>query len=362
MFLLNVFEGANVDADNSDVKVAVLGTGANGTAIAVDLARRGYGVTLIDQWPANVNAVRSRGAVVECEGERTVTTVEILHLSDLATLPQAAFDVVLLVVKAYDTAWACRLIEPHLAPDGCVVGVQNGMTVDAIAAVVGDHRAVGAVIEITSAMYEPGIVERHSGHARSWFAVGADHPDARAWLPSVAEMLGAVGVVEIADDILSAKWMKLILNAAELVPSAVLGLSIADCARQPGMREVMLAAGDEAVRAAMLQGARLRPIFGMSDAHASRPEQYVATVLDELLAHYVKPHSRATVLQDWMKGRRSEVQEINGEVIRVMERHAMDAPVNRAVVRLALDIEAGRATPSVTHAFDLIAATPTEAQ
>ena len=82
------------------LRVAVLGTGANGTAIAVDLVRAGWEVTLIDQWPANVRAVRSRGAVVECDGERTVTSLTILELAAHAAIPPRTFAVVLLGVKA----------------------------------------------------------------------------------------------------------------------------------------------------------------------------------------------------------------------------------------------------------------------
>ena len=66
------------------------------------------------------------------------------------------------------------------------------------------------------------------------------------------------------------------------------------------------------------------------------------TILDELVAHYVKPHSRSTFLQDWIKGRHSEVDQINGPVVEGLERHGLGAPVNRALIEFAHDIEAGR--------------------
>jgi 2-dehydropantoate 2-reductase len=91
-------------------------------------------------------------------------------------------------------------------------------------------------------------------------------------------------------------------------------------------------------------GLRVRPIFGMTGEAASSPETFVATVLDELLAGYVLPHSRSTVLQDWSKGRRAEVRDINGAVVEALARFGEDAPVNRAVVELAAEIEAGRLT------------------
>lgn len=329
------------------LRIAVLGTGANGSGIGADLARGRLDVTFVDQWPANVEAIRERGVRVELPADVEVTEVPVLHLCQAAEL-RARFDVVLLLVKAYDTRWACELIKPYVADDGVVVGVQNGMTAGDIVDIMGPHRAVGAVIEITAAMEQPGIVLRHSGHDRSWFAVGAPDPASAHHLGTVAAILGHAGVVEVTDDIASAKWMKLVLNAAELVPSAILDLSIADCARREGMREVMLDAGDEAIRAAQLMGLTIRPIFGMTGEAASSPETFVATVLDELLAGYVLPHSRSTVLQDWSKGRRAEVHEINGAVVEALARFGEPAPVNRAVVELAQDIEAGRRVPG-TH-------------
>lgn len=322
------------------MKVAVLGTGANGAGIAADLITAGLDVTLIDQWPANVEAMRARGLRIELPDEVRTVQVRALHLCEAAEL-KARFDAVLLLVKAYDTRWACELIAPYLADDGFVVGVQNGMTGEDIADIVGADRAVAAVIEITAAMDEPGVVSRHSGYERSWFAVGAPRPEGARHVEAAAELLRHAGIVEVTDDISSAKWMKLVLNAAELVPSAILDLSIAECARFEGMREVMLAAGDEAILAAQLQGLTVRSIFGMEGADAAAPETFVATVLDELIAEYILPHSRSTVLQDWSKGRRAEVEELNGAVVAVLEQHGHPAPANRAVVELARQIEAG---------------------
>ncbi|MFV0452360.1 MAG: ketopantoate reductase family protein [Propioniciclava sp.] len=326
--------------ERGPLRIAVLGTGANGAGIAADLVRAGLDVTLIDQWPANVEAMRANGVQVILPDGPQVTQVNARHLCEVAELT-GQFDVVLLVVKAYDTRWACELIKPYLAEDGFVVGVQNGMTGADIADILGADRALAAVIEITAAMDDPGIVQRHSGHDRSWFAVGAQQEQARRHVPLAAGLLRHAGVVEETDDITSAKWMKLVLNAAELVPSAILDLSIAEGARFEGMRDIMLAAGDEAILAAQLQGLAIRPIFGMTGAAAAAAETFVATVLDELIAEYILPHSRSTVLQDWTKGRHAEIEELNGVVVEVLERHGHPAPANRAVVELGREIESG---------------------
>ena len=328
-------------ADIKDLKIAVLGTGANGAGIGADLARAGFDVTFIDQWPANVEAIRKHGIRVEVGGETQVTPVRALHLCDVATLGEP-FDAVLVLVKAYDTRWACELIKPHVAETGFVVGVQNGMTGDTIVDVMGEDRGLAAVIDITAAMYEPGLVERHSGFDRSWFAVGAPKAAGRNHVPVAAALLRHAGTCEETDDIRSAKWMKLVLNAGELIPSAILDLSIADCARVNSMRSVMIRAGNEAIRFAKEEGLTIRPIFGMEGAAAANPDTFMETILDELVAHFVKPHSRSTFLQDWIKHRHSEIDEVNGEVISGLSRHGLRAPVNQALIEFGHAIEAGR--------------------
>ena len=330
----------------SGPRIAVVGAGGNGASIGADLTRAGHDVTLVEQWPAHVEVMRADGITVVCDGESTVTPVRALHLCEVATLREP-FDVVLVVLKAYDTRWGVELIKPLVAADGVVVGLQNGMSVDDVLAVMGPERTLGGVIELGSNMYEPGRVVRDTPRERSWFAVGADDPVAQAKAPLVADVLGAAGTVQVSGDIRADKWMKLILNAAELVPSAVIGTSIVAAAGIPQMRELMLQAGREAIAAAATLGHTVRPIIGMTDVDPEDPERFLTDIFDLLLTHFALPSSRATVLQDWDKRRRSEVDQINGLVVDVLAAAGATAPVNAAMVDLAHRIESGAVTPSV---------------
>jgi 2-dehydropantoate 2-reductase len=319
-------------------RIAVVGTGANGASIGADLTNAGYDVTFIEQWPAHVEAMRADGLRVELPDEVQTTRVHALHLCEVATL-RRPFDLVLLLVKAYDTRWACELIKPLVATDGLVVGLQNGMTVDAIADVMQPSRTLGAVIEVSSNMFVPGVVNRQSPKARSWFALGGIEAGAHSRAVDVADVLGNAGRVEVSEDIRSSKWMKLVVNAAELVPSAILDLPLSEAVALPGMREFMAEAGREALRTAIALGITPRPIFGMADARVEEPDRYVDQLFDEVLHHFTLPETRTTVLQDWMKGRRSEVDQINGLVVDEQATLGGAAPANAATVRLAHLIE-----------------------
>ena len=97
-------------------RIGVLGTGANGASIAADLTKAGLDVVLIDQWPQHVEAMRKNGVQIQMPAETLQVPVRAFNLCDISTFDEK-FDIVLLVLKAYDTTWACHLIEPYLKND-----------------------------------------------------------------------------------------------------------------------------------------------------------------------------------------------------------------------------------------------------
>lgn len=322
-------------------RIAFLGAGAQGASIGADFSLAGLDVTFIDQWPAHVEAIRARGVTVNMPTRTIHARPFALHLCEVAEI-RKPFDLVFLVVKAYDTRWACELIKPCLAPDGFVIGLQNGMTHEDIASIVGRERTIGAVIEIASNMWEPGITNRQNDHDESWFALGALDPARRGRAEEVATLLRHSGRVEVTDDIRSAKWMKLVVNAAELIPSAIIDTALNDAARAPGMLGVMREAGYEAMRAALADGATIMPIIGMTPVMSNHPERYVDEIFEEVLRTFSREDTLTCSLQDWRKGRRAEIREVNGWVVDTLAAHGKAAPMNARVVRIALDIEAGR--------------------
>jgi len=321
-------------------KIAVLGSGAQGSGIGVDFVRAGYDVTFVEQWPAHVEAMRANGLRVNLPDESTVTPVHAIHLCEVATLREK-FDMVFTLVKAYDTRWSVQLIAPYLADDGLVIGLQNGMTIDTVADIVGPHRTIGSVIEMASNMYEPGITNRQNAPKDSWFAVGGLDAASRARAEEVAEVLRHSGTVQVTDDIRSSKWMKLVVNAGELVPSAILNLPLSEAVRVPGMHEFMLEACREAVHTAVATGNRMVPIFGNDRLDLADPDRFVTQLLDDVLTQFSRPDTRTTVLQDWDKGRHSEVDEVNGLVVDEQAKLGGSAPYNALTVDIAHRIERG---------------------
>lgn len=335
-------------------RIAVLGTGAQGASAGADFARAGYDVTFIEQWPAHVEAIRANGITVNFPTRSINVKVPALHLCQVAEV-KGKFDLVFIITKAYDTKWACQLIAPYLADDGLVVGLQNGMTHPAIAEVVGEDRCIGGVIEMASNMWEPGVTNRENDHETAWFALGALTAKTQPRVEDVATVLRTTGRVEVTEDIRSFKWMKLVVNAAELIPSSILNLPLADAVRVPGMLQVMRTAGYEAMEAAIADGATVTPIIGLPPVTSNDPDRYVDQIFDEVLKTFSTPTTLVTSLQDWRKGRRAEVYDINGHVIDILAKSGRKAPVNARIVEMALAIEAGTLEPRPENAAALIA-------
>ena len=328
-------------------KIAVLGTGANGSCIAANLIDAGRDVVLIDQWPEHVETMRKNGLRITtanpADGELHVS-VRALHLCDVSTLT-APFDVVLLAMKAYDTRWACELIKPHLAPDGMLIGMQNCMVADQIVDVVGAERTIGCVIELSSEMFTPGLVRRNTLPAKTWIGLGSLGGGTDARLAEMQALLAPVGKVEIKPNILAAKWMKLVVNAMCLGPFAMVGMPLIDALKVPGMRDLIIEIGEEAMRVGHDLGHPVEPIFGLTEQELAGVNLPAEKLFDTLAAHVGPGRSRNTVLQDLLKGRLSEVGMINGLVAEESQRRGYAAPANACVAEIVRRIETGTLKP-----------------
>ncbi|HET7315756.1 ketopantoate reductase family protein [Salinisphaera sp.] len=339
-----------------ELKIAVLGTGANGAALGADMIRAGLDVTFIDQWPQNVEAMRANGLVVKFpDGTVETTKIDALHLCQIAEL-KVPFDIVFISVKSYDTRWSVELIKPTLHDKSVVVGLQNGMTMDDVADIVGPTRTVGAVLGIAANMFEPGIVNRQVYRSGTWITVGNYSCAGISRLDEVKGALSYAANTVISEDIWSSKWMKLIANIPEMLPSAILNVPLLSAVQVDGVRAVMDEASREAYNLACKLGVTMLPIFGKTAEEVPTSSQYALDLLDAVLESYSLPDTRVAVLQDWDKGRRAELDAFNGYVVEQCWRRNDRAPVNEAILRLAERIEAGELSPSLNNAELLVAA------
>jgi 2-dehydropantoate 2-reductase len=321
-------------------KIAVLGAGAIGSSIAADLAKAKLDVTVVDQWPAHVEAIKAKGLRIVMPDEDLQIAVPACHLCELASA-HIEFDIVFLAAKSGDTRWMTELIKPYLAGNGVLVGMQNSMNDDAIASIVGRERTMGCVVELSGEIFTPGLVQRNTTRAGTWFAVGELDGALTARAKEIQAILQHVAKVDLPGNIYGAKWTKLIVNSMAMGPNSVLGLRSWESVQLPGMLDFALKLAMESFTVGRALGYRIEPIFGLrADEFAGSPEEVLAKAASTL-RKATGTKSRTAAIQDHLKGRRSEIEYINGLVARKGREVNVPTPYNDAVVELDRQINQG---------------------
>jgi len=328
-------------------KIAVLGAGAIGSSVAADLNRAGLDVAVIDQWPAHVEAMRADGLRVTLPDESLQIPVRAFHLCDLASA-NLEFDVVLLASKSNDHRWLAEFIRPYLKSHGVLVGAQNGMNDDSIAAVVGRERVIGCVVELQAELWTPGIIKRNTTRKGSWFAVGELDGAYTQRMRDIEQIMRNVGRCDVTGNIYGAKWTKLIANTMTMGPFGLLGLRNFEAAALPGMFDISVQAGRESLAVGKALGYRIEPIFGLrADEFAGSSDENLVTTMKTLLSHV--GGGRTAPIHDHIKGRRSEMEFISGVVSRKGRELGIPTPANDAVVEIDRLINSGRIPMAVEN-------------
>src|SRR2546428_3431753 len=138
-----------------DMRIGIVGAGAIGSVVGGLLTKAGHDVTLLDQWPEHVEAMREHGLRLSGTCGEHVVKVKACHLHEAQAIEEP-FDAVFVAVKSYDTEWATALAVRHVRPDGIVVDFQNGINDERVAAIAGRGRTLGCVITIGAGGDEPG--------------------------------------------------------------------------------------------------------------------------------------------------------------------------------------------------------------
>jgi len=291
-----------------DERVLIVGTGAMACVFAGLLAGRSE-VVLLGTWPEGIEAVNASGIrLLTDDGERTL---RVLATDD----PRACFGVrqALVLVKAWQTARAAAQLKQCLAQEGVALSLQNGLgNWEALCMALGEARAAAGVTRMGATLLAPGVV-RLGGRGPTTLG---NHPR----LDPLQRRLRLAGLeVERVDDLEGILWGKLAVNAAINPVAALLRLSNGEIAARAGARAVMRGAAAEVQAVAEAAGIRLP--FGDAAEQAEAAARASAGNL-------------SSMLQDVLRGARTEIDAINGAVVRAAGTVGADAPINRTLWHL----------------------------
>jgi 2-dehydropantoate 2-reductase len=221
------------------VEYVVVGAGAIGGSIGARLARDGHDVLFVDVDAEHVAAMNEHGLSIEGPVEEFSVPARAVAPADLPDDLRC----VLLAVKAQDTPSAVAAVTPHLAPDGFVVSLQNGLNESVIAAAVGEERTVGAFVNFGADYLGPG---RIFVGGRGTFRVG--ELDGRR-SERIEQLARDFDDAEVTENIQGFLWAKEAYGAM-LFATAVSDLSIADALADPRYRSLYLRLADEVLACA----------------------------------------------------------------------------------------------------------------
>lgn len=345
-------------------QIAVLSTGAIGSSVGADLSHAGYDVSLVDQWPAHVEAMKAGGLHVIMPDSELHTKVHAYHLYELSSAKRQ-FDIVLLAAKSHDTRWLAEFIKPYLKEDGMIVGLQNGMNNADIIDIIGRPRVMGCVLELSAEVFTPGRVQRNTDPAHTWFCLGELDGGVTPRLTELERLLKHSARITITDNIEGAKWTKLVNSSMILAPFGAFGLQSWQAVEIPEVVNLCARLASETLRVGAAHGYQIEAIFGLSPEEFLGPEEKVIDkLLYTILGHMGKKGSRTArgvVLQDFLKGRRTETDFLNGHIARKGREKNIPTPANDAIVELCRRIERGELKPDranverVTRSLDTAA-------
>ncbi|MFC7734243.1 ketopantoate reductase family protein [Roseomonas sp. GCM10028921] len=348
------------------LRIAMIGTGAVGGYAGAHMAQAGEDVTFVDMWPENIEAMRAHGLRVSHlrDVPEFHVPVRALHLTELQGLSkEAPIDIAFVCVKSYDTAWATAMVRQYLAPSGFVVSLQNCMNEPTIAEVVGWGRTLGAIASsITVDLCEPGHVRRaagKSGAAHTVFRVGEVHGRITDRAKEVGRLVALSDSTQVTTNLWGERWSKMVTNAMANGLSACTGLISREILTNDALRHFTARLGGEAIRIGQALGYQLEEVHHIDPetiALAGEGDPEARRVYDEhRLAEAAKGGGahRPSMGQDMVKGRRTEIEFLNGFIVDRGQEVGIAAPANAALTDIVKRVEKGELLPDPRHVLEL---------
>ncbi len=294
------------------MKIGIIGTGAMGSLFAAHLAAHAD-VTVLGTWRDAVETMNTRGIHLERDAEHFYIPVR----ATTSARQVRNVDFALIAVKAHQTERAARWANEILGANGIALTLQNGLgNFEILAQHVGENRAAMGVTMQGATLLGAGHV-RHAGRGQTTIATT---PQMRAHIETLTELFIRAGIeTQLANDVQSLMWGKLVVNSAINALSAIYRVPNGLLVENPETRALMSAAAQETANVARALGITL-PYLDPA-ARAIQVARATAT-------------NKSSTLQDVLRGAPTELERINGAVVREGKRLGVPTPVNEQLMRV----------------------------
>jgi 2-dehydropantoate 2-reductase len=303
--------------------IAVVGAGAVGSFYGAMLARAGHRVTLIGR-PAHVQATMLNGLKLDLATSSTTEVIQIEASSDLSSLQTA--DLVLFCVKSTDSASVALQIAPHLSPHALIMSLQNGVENAALIAQHVPHAVIPCVVYVATEIPAPGCVKHHG---RGDLVIGTMKvsrlSDPQKTLQEIVELFGSAQVpVQISQNVMVELWSKLMINCAFNAISGLAQIQYGKLAALESVRNTQTALVKEVLAVAQADGIHL------SEAVALQAVAQISVTMGS---------QKSSTAQDMARSKPSEIDHLNGFIVRRGQALGVATPVNQALFALVKLVE-----------------------
>jgi 2-dehydropantoate 2-reductase len=331
---------------SGEMRVLIWGAGAIGGTIGAWLARARHEIVLVDLARDHIDAIKQRGLTIN-------GPVDEFNISIPAYTPDTlngVFETILLCVKAQDTAEAAQALLPHLAPDGVVVSVQNGLNELTLSKIIGKQRVIGAFVNFGADYLEPGVITRGN---RAAVVIGELDGQITPRVQALHRLLlDFDDQAVLTTNIWGYLWGKLAYGA-QLFATALTNDSIADSLALPEYRPIYIGLAREVLTVAHQHGITPEAFNGFNP-NAFMPGETDAVAqqsLDEMVTFNrgsSKTHSG--IWRDLVvRKRRTEIDAQLGMVVEIAHEAGIETPLLSALIDLIHDIENGTRDLSRTN-------------
>lgn len=331
-----------------NAKIAVYGAGAMGTVLGALLTKGSLSVDLITRNQDHVDGLKKEGATIVCEAENREFTVKVSAL--LPNEMDKKYDVIFLMTKQRNNTEILTDLLPYLEDDGLVCTTQNGLPEQSVAKIVGNNRAYGAATTYGATFLGQGRVALTSKIEAMSMEVGGFENDEKK-IELLMEILSCAGLAvgnenfaKKSTNLAGARWSKLAINSAFSGLSVVTGCTFGEVAKRKKSRKIALGILRECMDVANAAGVTLAKMQG----HDMQKMLGGKTPLKRFVAYLVLPfamrkHKKLVsgMLKDVEKGKKCEIDYIDGAVCKTGDEFGVETPLCDKVVEIVHGIENG---------------------
>ena len=329
------------------MRYAIYGAGSLGTVLGAFITKNGGQIDLINRNRAHVDALREKGARITGTVEMTVPVTALTP--DEMT---GRYDVILLLTKQLHNPEVVTMLRDHLAEDGVLVTLQNGLPEPGIAEIIGENRTMGCVVEWGAGLTAPGVCTLTSEPDSLSFHMGRMEGISDAQYQTVKALLEKMCPVHEEKNLLGARWSKLLINATFSGLGTVVGGAFGDVSENADARKVAIRCMKECIDVGHAAGVTFAPVQGKDITklfyYKGSFKRMIATLLIPIA---MKKHRGIvpSMLQDIRAGKPCEVDAINGVVCGYGRKLGVPTPINDRIVEVIKKEQSGELKPEAAN-------------